>query len=61
MEAGVSTATSKQAGSGQQAGSDAVEGTDRGKYMGLCMNCLHRDTCTFPRPEGGVWRCNEYE
>lgn len=32
-----------------------------GKHMGLCMNCVHKDTCTFPRPEGGVWRCNEYE
>lgn len=30
------------------------------KHLGLCINCDHRDTCTFTRPEGGVWRCNEY-
>lgn len=27
---------------------------------GLCVNCEHRDTCTFPKPPGGVWRCEEY-
>ena len=27
---------------------------------GLCGDCEHRDTCTFPRPEGGVWHCEEY-
>ena len=30
------------------------------KHLGLCVNCDDRETCTFPRPEGGVWRCNEY-
>ncbi len=30
------------------------------RLKGLCMNCEHRDTCTFPKPEGGVWRCEEY-
>ncbi|MBW2263225.1 MAG: hypothetical protein JRG91_14745 [Deltaproteobacteria bacterium] len=30
------------------------------KHLGLCVNCEDRETCTFPRPEGGVWRCNEY-
>jgi hypothetical protein len=30
------------------------------KHLGLCVNCEHRDTCTFTKPEGGVWRCNEY-
>jgi hypothetical protein len=29
-------------------------------HLGLCINCEHRDTCTFTKPEGGVWRCNEY-
>ncbi len=28
--------------------------------LGLCANCDHRDTCTLPRPEGGVWHCEEY-
>ncbi|NIT35576.1 MAG: hypothetical protein GTN49_03595 [candidate division Zixibacteria bacterium] len=34
---------------------DAVE------YQGLCKNCERRDDCTFPRPAGGVWHCEEYE
>jgi hypothetical protein len=28
---------------------------------GLCMNCDVRDTCTFTKPEGGVWFCEEYQ
>jgi hypothetical protein len=28
---------------------------------GLCVNCEHRDSCTLPRAEGGVWHCEEYE
>lgn len=31
------------------------------KHLGLCRNCIHRDDCTYPRNEGGVWRCEEYE
>jgi len=27
---------------------------------GLCVNCDHRDVCTLRKPEGGVWRCEEY-
>jgi len=27
---------------------------------GLCMNCEDRDTCRTPRPQGGVWHCEEY-
>jgi len=30
------------------------------KYQGLCVNCENRETCTFPKPEGGVWHCDEY-
>ena len=29
-------------------------------YAGLCWNCEHRETCIYPKPEGGVWRCEEY-
>ena len=32
-----------------------------GKFKGLCVNCAHRDDCKLPRPEGGVWHCEEYE
>ena len=28
---------------------------------GLCVSCLHRETCTFPIVEGGVWHCEKYE
>lgn len=27
---------------------------------GLCVNCDLVETCTLPRPEGGVWHCEEY-
>ena len=28
--------------------------------MGLCRNCEERERCKFPKPEGGVWHCEEY-
>jgi hypothetical protein len=31
------------------------------RYFGLCFNCKHTETCTFPKPAGGVWHCEEYE
>ncbi len=27
---------------------------------GLCGLCENRSICTFPKPEGGVWHCEEY-
>ena len=30
------------------------------EYKGLCANCENRDTCVLPRPDGGVWHCQEY-
>lgn len=32
----------------------------KGEFKGLCANCENRKTCTFPRPEEGVWHCEEY-
>lgn len=29
-------------------------------FKGLCVNCDHRFTCAFQRPESGVWYCEEY-
>jgi hypothetical protein len=29
-------------------------------YTGLCTDCENRATCTFVRPQGGVWHCEEY-
>ena len=36
------------------------EERDSGGYAGLCSDCEDRETCTFPRAEGGVWHCEEY-
>ena len=29
-------------------------------FMGLCTTCEERTTCTYPKPEGGVWHCEEF-
>ncbi len=29
--------------------------------LGLCQNCRARVLCRLPRPEGGIWFCEEYE
>lgn len=29
--------------------------------LGLCKLCENREECTFPKPEGGVWHCEEYK
>jgi hypothetical protein len=46
--------------SGPSPGSDANE-DDAARYKGLCSNCENRRSCTFPKPEGGVWHCEEYQ
>ena len=30
------------------------------EHRGLCVNCDNRHECTTPRPEAGVWHCEEY-
>ena len=37
-----------------------TEDDDSGKFTGLCSNCDNRITCAFPKPEGGIWHCEEY-
>ena len=37
-----------------------LPGKERNGYAGLCVNCENRETCTYPKPEGGVWRCEDY-
>ena len=27
---------------------------------GLCCNCENRETCTYPKSNGGVWNCEDY-
>jgi hypothetical protein len=29
-------------------------------FKGLCVNCDVRNECKLPRPEEGVWHCEEY-
>lgn len=31
------------------------------KHLGLCQNCENRETCTFQKPESGMWHCSEYQ
>jgi len=31
------------------------------RLVGLCSDCENRKTCVFPKPEGGVWHCEEYQ
>ena len=37
-----------------------AEPKDLCKFIGLCSNCNNRRTCVFPKPEGGIWHCEEY-
>ena len=37
-----------------------TEEQNPGRYKGLCSLCEDCPTCTYPKPEGGVWHCEEY-
>lgn len=32
-----------------------------GESRGLCRTCERKETCSYPKPEGGVWRCEEFQ
>lgn len=49
-----------QAIASPQNDSEVEESMIAGRVKGLCINCERRDTCSFPKPEGGVWHCEEY-
>ncbi len=38
----------------------AAKDKDSPALIGLCSDCEGCQNCTFPRPEGGVWHCEEY-
>jgi hypothetical protein len=38
-----------------------TEKVERDGAKGLCGNCENRLICTYPRPDGGVWHCEEYK
>jgi hypothetical protein len=39
---------------------DRERGNGSCTFAGLCVSCQLRWTCLFPKPEGGVWNCDEY-
>ncbi|MDJ0761394.1 MAG: hypothetical protein QNJ97_00275 [Myxococcota bacterium] len=45
---------------GTEAAGFAAKAKEKPEYRGLCANCLQAATCTFQRPRGGVWYCEEY-
>jgi hypothetical protein len=46
---------------GRQTGISSEEGASfLGVLRGLCINCDLRRDCTYPKPPGGVWNCDEY-
>ncbi len=34
---------------------------DSSELIGLCSDCEARQTCVFPKHEGGIWHCEEYQ
>ena len=38
----------------------SAEEAGKSLEKGLCLDCDHRGKCTSPRPEGGIWHCEEY-
>lgn len=39
---------------------DSIPESKNTRFKGLCMNCEICDTCTYPKPESGIWHCEEY-
>ncbi|NLW85139.1 MAG: hypothetical protein GXY41_12165 [Phycisphaerae bacterium] len=52
----------KKAGIETSAQTALAESTDddSDSFIGLCGNCDNRKTCGYPKPEGGIWHCEEY-
>ena len=40
--------------------SRAIKVEDSTQFIGLCSDCEDRESCVFPKPEGGIWHCEEY-
>ena len=52
--------TSKGGASHSTTPSIAVD-EDSSELIGLCSDCESRQSCVFPKPEGGIWHCEEYK
>jgi len=37
------------------------ESVEVAQLKGLCRNCAKNANCMFPKTEGGIWHCEEYE
>lgn len=37
-----------------------IEKAAKVTHLGLCANCENRDLCKLPKPDSGVWHCEEY-
>lgn len=33
---------------------------EQNDYLGLCVNCEHREECIHAKTPGGIWQCEEY-
>ena len=53
---GKDVSASKRLSTGRRSSRD-----DSARYKGLCSDCENRKTCMYPKPEGGVWHCEEYQ
>jgi hypothetical protein len=61
FEPGMPAAEARQPSTREMAASPAsTESEQASEYLGLCCNCENRKGCTHPKPEGGVWFCQEY-
>lgn len=40
---------------------DIEDSSKSTQYRGLCKLCTIREGCVFPKPESGVWHCEEYK
>ncbi len=38
-----------------------IDSKEAAEFKGLCSDCENRKTCGFPKPEGGIWHCEEYQ
>lgn len=45
----------------REARPSASPGARSAPLRGLCATCERRHDCTYPKPEVGVWHCDEFE
>jgi hypothetical protein len=54
------TPDKKKSSSSDSESKVTISDSAKSSYKGLCRLCEKRETCTYPKPEGGVWHCDEY-